>query len=95
MKARKMFEKLGYKYEKRYEDNTNIAYESNLTETRIVFHTNKYKGNRLHVYATGHNYQDSGMLSFAEIKAINKQIKELHWKDNTKEQKEWFRENKE
>ena len=89
--AKELFEKLGYKCEKIFDDNTNISYESKLTETRIIFHTSEEKGNRLQVYAIGHSFKDSGMLTFAEIKAINKQIEELGWEDDTNSQMNWFK----
>ena len=95
MNAQELFEKLGYKLiEKRY-GGACLVYENKLAEVCICFHTNKDKGNRLHIYSLGNTYQDSGMITFAEIKAINKQIEELSWEDDTEEQMRWFnKENK-
>lgn len=92
MKAIKLFKKLGY--EKTVMSSTYFFYESKETETHISFIMSE-KGNRVHIWKTGDSYQDSGMNTYAELKAILKQIKELGWKDDTKEQMKWFKELKE
>ena len=94
MKARKMFEQLGYSLTELYGGAT-LIYENKNCETKVVFHTHENKGNRLDVQMTGTTYQDSGMLTFAELKAINKQVKELGWKDDTREQVKWVKSQKE
>lgn len=88
MNAQELFEKLGYK---RKDVLSIISYESDLTDTLITFITNKKKGNRVHIYPIENKFQDSGMISYAEIKAILKQIEELGWKDDTDEQIEWVK----
>ena len=84
MTAQELFDKLGY--EKKQLSNTLIRYESSHFETTITFITSEDKGNRVHIYANGDTFQDSGMNSYAEIKAILKQIEELGWEDDTEEQ---------
>jgi len=93
-KALKLFESLGYSLSILY-DGATLIYENKNCETTIVFHTNEDKGNRIHIHANGNSYQDSGMITFAELKAINEQVKELGWEDNTEEQISWFNKVKE
>lgn len=65
MKAKEMFEKLGYKQEK---DNW-IIYCKN--EDAIIFMDDKTFYKR--------HYYDPGDINIEELKAINKQIEELGW----------------
>lgn len=88
MTSKELFKKLGYKEYKM--SNSLVRYESKKTETCISFITSKEKGNRIHIYAIGETYQDSGMITYAELKAINLKVRELGWKDDTKEQMEWI-----
>ena len=77
MKAEEMFVKLGYT--KTSPSNSMLCYENKEAETCITFITNERKGNRIHVYPLGDNFQDSGMLTYSEIMAIQKQCEELGW----------------
>ena len=94
LEALKMFENLGYSLEKLYGGAT-LIYTNKFCETTITFHTNEYKGNRIHIHSNGNTYQDSGMITFAELKAINKQVEELGWEDDTQEQVSWINKVKE
>lgn len=95
MKAKDLFEKLGYQLVATYYGGATLIYENKLCATSIVFHTNEEKGNRLDIHSIGNSYQDSGMITFAELKAINKQIEELNWKDDAEQQISWFKKNEE
>ena len=77
MKAEEMFEKLGYT--KTSPSKSMLCYENKEAETCITFITNEYKGNRINIYPLGDNFQDSGMLTYSEIMAIQKQCEELGW----------------
>ena len=89
--AKELFKELGYELVAEYYGGATLIYENKYCETRIVFHTNDEKGNRLDIQSMGISYQDSGMITFAELKAINKQVEELDWKDDTDYQIDWVK----
>lgn len=84
MKADKIFEKLGY--EKTHEGKTVIDYErknEHFGFTQVIEFCHKSSGNHLVLsYQKGVNkygFNNNVGLTLAEIKAINKKIKELKW----------------
>lgn len=76
--AKEMFEELGYRKSKHLTP-PSVGWENKEWETAISFLGNKDKGYRIHVYALGNTYQDSGMITVDEFKAIHQQMKELGW----------------
>lgn len=72
MKAKKYFERLGYKYEKR--DNE-ILYSLDNGNYIIFFEDDKI------ICTDGENNVQGIEMDMKELKAINKQVEELGWLD--------------
>mgnify|MGYP004512741417 CR=1 FL=1 len=77
MKAKEMFEELGY-IETDLLKKPSVNYQNKDYETSISIFDNE-KGRRIHIYALGDSYQDSGMIDDKDLQAIIKQCEELGW----------------
>ena len=80
MTAKEMFEKIGYEKTDLLRSGKSVNYENKKYETGISIFDNE-KGQMIHIYPLGNTYQDSGFIGIEELKAINKQVEELGWKD--------------
>lgn len=73
MDAKEMFEKLGYEY---FDNGLRITYQNYEKECKLIEFNLKEKKMML-----ADDSEEVVILSFKEIKAINKQIEELRWLD--------------
>ncbi len=72
--ARELFEELGYDY---FNNGLRITYQNyEISECKLIEFNLKQKKMWL-----SDDSEEVVMLSYKEIKAINKQIEELHWND--------------
>ena len=75
MKAKEMFEKLGYE---KFNYSNGIRYTNGETEQNIEFENDGF----INIYNTCYNKeQDIEVLIVEELQAINKQVEELGWLD--------------
>lgn len=80
MKAKEMFEELGYKFDG--ENEWDLTYSKTIIENQfytspITINFRKFGDNTIEKYDINAN---SVPISLSELKAINKQIEELGWK---------------
>lgn len=74
-----MFKELGY-IKTDLLKKTSVNYQNKDYETSISIFDGE-KGRRIHIYALGDSYQDSGMIDDKDLQAIIKQCEELGWLD--------------
>ena len=78
MSAKEMFEELGYEKEK-YEVVYGFGYTNNFKVIEFVLLGHNFENKVINVYNWATNARES--ITMKELKAINKQIKELDWNE--------------
>ena len=79
MKAKEMFEKLGYAETKLTDEMITKLYEKNIFGDRQMIYFYPEKSVRIIFYSNGKIYPP--LITLEELQAINKQVEELGWLD--------------